>query len=89
MFQIVSGMENVQGIEGRGAYHDSLSKLFCLTEPKNFRRGTPMCSKIFSASTFFLDQRGGYHNFLSSVFCLTVPKLFVVESFSASLISGI
>ncbi len=59
MFQIVSGMENVQGIEGRGAYHDSLSKLFCLTEPKNFRRGTPMCSKIFSASTFFWIREGG------------------------------
>ncbi len=68
MFQIVSGMENFQRIEGRGAYHDSLSKLFCLTEPKNLRRGTLMYSKSFSASNYFLDQRRGYHNFMSSFF---------------------
>ena len=31
----------------------------------------------------------GYHNFPSKIFCLTVPKIFVGESFSVSLISGI
>ena len=58
MFQIVSGMENFQRIEGRGAYHDSLSKLFCLTELKNLRRGTLICSKYLSASKFFGSERG-------------------------------
>ena len=40
----------------------------------------------------FMDKRGGgaeYHDFPSKVFCLTLPKVFVGESFSASLISGI
>ena len=43
-----------------------------------------------------MDKRGGgggggreYHNFLSKSFCLTVPKIFVGDSFSVSLISGI
>ncbi len=88
MFQIVFGLEKFHGIEGRGAYNDSLSKMFCLTKPKVIHRETPMCSKKFSASNYFLDQRRGYHNFMSSFFCLTVTKLFVVEPFSASLISG-
>ncbi len=64
MFQIVSGIEIFEEIEGRGAYHDSLSKSFCLTEPKNLRRGTLMCSKSFSASNFFWIRQGG-----TTIFC--------------------
>ena len=31
----------------------------------------------------------GYRDFPSKTFCLTVPKIFVGESFSVSLFSGI
>ena len=71
-------------------YHDFLSKLFCLTVPKNFV-GEPFCvSQSFLYRKKFMDKRGGgggggggreYHNILSKIFCLTVPKNFVEEPF--------
>ena len=35
------------------------------------------------------DKMWGYQDFPSKIFCLTGPKIFVGESFSVSLISGI
>ena len=66
-----------------------LPKIFCLTTRKNFVRGL-FCFTKFLVSTKFLEKRGrGYHHFLWQVFCLPVPKVFVGESFSDSLNSGI
>ena len=54
--------------------------------------GTLLCFTKFLVSKKSMDKRGGgaeYHDFPSKVFCLTLPKVFVGESFSASLVSGI
>ena len=60
----------------RRAYHDFVSKNFCLTVPKNFVRGHFLT--IFLVSKKILDERGGMHHyFLSKFVCLTVPQNFV------------
>ena len=64
MFQMVFGIKNFQGIEGSGAYRDSLSKMFCLTKPKTIRRKTVMCFKKISASKIFWIREGG-----TTIFC--------------------
>ena len=61
--------KNVRDKKG-GGYHDFLSKLFCLTVPKNFV-GEPFCaSQAFQyRKTLWIRGRGEggreYHNFLS------------------------
>ncbi len=48
------------------------------------------CFRNFPVAKKFLDRGGeGYHDFPSKIFFLTVPKSFSVESFTASIISGI
>ncbi len=59
--------------------------------PKNFV-GQPFCAVFqkFSGSEKVYGEKGeGYHDFPSKNFFLTVPKSFSVESFTASIISGI
>ena len=55
MFQKISGTENVRDKRG-GGYHDFLSKLFCLTVPKNFV-GEPFSVSSISGSKNFMLQR--------------------------------
>ena len=77
---------------GGREYHDFLSKIFCVTGPKNFV-GEPFCAVFqkISVAKRFMDRtgEGEYQDFPSKTFCLTVPKIFVGEPFSLSLISGI
>ncbi len=48
------------------------------------------CFRNFPVAKKFLDKGGeGYHEFRSKKFFLKVPKCFSVESFTASIISGI
>ena len=57
---------------------------------EKLRRGTLLCSRKILVSKNVRDKRGGEsHNFPSKFFRLIVPKIFVGESFSVSLISGI
>ena len=57
---------------------------------EKLRRGSLLCSRKILRWKTVRDKRGGeYHNFPSKLFCFTVPKIFVGESFSVSLISGI
>ena len=60
-------------------YHSFLSKIFCLTAPKNFMGIPSIFQKIWGIEKFHALM--GYHNFPSKNFCLTVPKKFVVESY--------
>ena len=70
-----------------GEYHDFLSKIFCLTVPKNFVE--PFCFKKFLASKSFM-QRRGISLFSVEFFCPTMPKKFCrpknsgIENFHAS-----
>ena len=49
-----------------------------------------LCFRKFLVAKKFMDKREGeVSRFPSKFFRLTVPKIFVGESFSASLISGI
>ena len=65
-------------------YHDSPSKLFCLTVPKEFVR-EPFIVSLISGMEKIFCFRGLCHDFRFSVnfFCLTVPKIFVGEPFCA------
>ena len=72
---------------GGGEYQDFPSKIFCLTMPKNFRRGILYCCSSFGYRKS-LDKRGEYQDLPSKIFCFTVPKISVGESFTVALISG-
>ena len=57
---------------------------------EKLRRGSLPCSRKIMRSKTVRHKRGGeYQYFPSKLFCFTVPKIFVGESFSVSLISGI
>ena len=80
----------MSGGGGRREYHDFLSKIFCLTVPKNFA-GEPFSAVLqkFPVAKKFLDKGGGeYQDFPSKIFCHTVPKISVGASFTVALISG-
>ena len=89
MYRKTSGNEKTFCIGGYhvGEYHDFLSKIFCLTVPKNFVE--PFCFKKFLASKSFM-QRRGISLFSVEFFCPTVPKKFCrpknsgIENFHAS-----
>ena len=68
-------------IRGGGReYHDFLSKIFCLTEPK-VSVGEIFSGSLFSRIKKVYGSEGAYHNFQSKFLCLTVPKNFVRESY--------
>ena len=49
-----------------------------------------LCFRNFPVAKKFMDKRrGDNQDFPSKIFCLTVLKLFVGETFSVSLLSGI
>ena len=73
--------------EGRGKYHDFLSKILShsVEEPFCVCRGTLLCFRKFLVSKNVKDNRGGgYHDFPSKLFCLTVPNHFVDDLFCLS-----
>ena len=57
-----------------------VSKIFCLTGPKNFVRG-PFCISENFGYRKILCIRRGYHYSPLKIFCLTIPKKFVGEPF--------
>ena len=66
----------------------SVENLLCHSAEK-FRRGILYCC-IYFGHRKGLDERGGeFHDSPSKIFCLTVSKIFVGESFTVALISGI
>ena len=70
-------------------YHNFLSKICCLTVPKNFV-GEPFCVSEKCCYRKMLGTRQGAGITISRrFFCLTVPKKIVGDPFSVSLISGI
>ncbi len=57
---------------------------------EKLHRGIFLCFRKDLVSKKFKEERGReYQDFPSKIFCLAVPKIFVGESFSASLVSGI
>ena len=60
-------------------------KIFRLTVPKNFVRGTLLSFGKFLVPKIFIHKRGGYHDFPSKIPCLTVPIKFVGEPFRVSI----
>ena len=91
MFQKVSGIKKNHGQKGGGIgreYHIYLSKIFCLTVPKKYRRGTLYCvTKFRCRKSSCLN--GFCLVFLSKVFCLAVHKIFVEDLFCVSESFGI
>ena len=92
MFQKVSGIKKNHGQKGGGGigreYHIYLSKFFCLTVPKKYRRGTLYCvTKFRCRKSSCLN--GFCLVFLSKVFCLAVHKIFVEDLFCVSESFGI
>ena len=70
--------------------HDSPSKIFCLTVPKNFAE-EPFCAvfqKTSGSENVYGKEGGECQNFPLEIFCLKVPKNFVGEPFSLSLNSS-
>ena len=62
MYQKISGIEKFFCMSEKG-YHDFLSKIFCLTGPKNFVRGPFCVSEIFwyGKKNKLMDKRWGFH----------------------------
>ena len=56
--------------------------------PENLRRGILYCCCNFGYRKFW-DKQGGVSRFSVEIFCLTVPKVFVGNSFTVALFSGI
>ena len=81
VFQRNSGSEKVLKKRGK-EYQKFLSKVFCLSVPKNLVGEQPF-SAVFqkmSGSENVLKKRGKeYQKFQSIVFCLTVPKIWLGE----------
>ena len=71
-------------MDKRRDYHDFLSKVFCLTVPKNFVGEHFGVSKNFEWWKFFMHQSGGYQVSSSKTFYHTKPKKFVRERHGAS-----
>ena len=57
MFQKISGSEKHYGSEGGGEYQNFLSKIFCLTKPKNFV-GEPFSVSLISGIEKFYASEG-------------------------------
>ena len=55
---------------------------------EKIRRRINYCCSFFGYRKS-LDKKRGVSNFPSKIFCFTVPKIFLGESFSVSLFSGI
>ena len=64
-------------------YPDFLSKICCLTVPKNFvEEAFCVLEKYWGRKILCL--RGEYHDLNSRICCFTVPKNFVGEHFCVS-----
>ena len=75
----------------RGLCHGFLSKITCLTVPKNFV-GEPFCAAFQKTSGFteiYGEEGVGYQVLPSKSFCLTVPKKYIGEPIRVSLFLGI
>ena len=66
--------------EKRGGNHDFLSKICCLTVPKNFVGETCVSERFWYRKMVRIIERGGHHDFPSKLCCLTVPSNFVGET---------
>ena len=71
-----------------GKYHDFLSKVCCLTIPKNIVSGTLLCPKKCDKGSFHGSEGEGVSWISVKIFCLSA-KNFVVDALSLSLNSGI
>ena len=82
---LILGAEKVWIREGGGKYQVFLSKIFCLTVPRNFVGRPFSVSLLLGAEKVWIGDRGEYQVFLLKIFCLTVPKKknFVSEHFCA------
>ena len=86
-FRVSKRLMDKRGGVGR-EYHIYLPKIFCLTVPKKYRRGTLCCvTKIRCRKSSCLN--GFCFVFLSNFFCLAVHKIFVEEPFCVSESYGI
>ena len=86
---LLLGAEKVW-IRERWEYQDYLSKIFCLTVPKNFV-GEPFCGvfqKKSGGEKVNGWQGGKYQDFPSKTFCITVTRNFARKPFSVSLLLG-
>ena len=63
MFQKISGIGNFLWISGGWEYYDFLSKIFCITVPKNFVGEPFLVSEKFCYRKFSCIRGGGYHDF--------------------------
>ena len=72
---------------GGGEFHDSPSKIFCLTVSKIFV-GESFTVALLSGIEKVWIRRRAVSRFSIENFCLTVPKNSVGESFTVALISG-
>ena len=73
-----------RGGGGRLEYHDILSKIFCLTVPKNFVGELLCVSQSFWYRNNLCIRRGrteGVSRYSVKFFCLSVPKNLVGEFF--------
>ena len=72
---------------GKGVSRVSVES-FCVTVPKNVRRGTLLCFTKSRVSQRYMDRktRTRGRDFLSNLFCLTVPEHFVGDRCSVSLV---
>ena len=66
-----------------------LSKIFCLTVPKNAVGEPFSLSLILGIEKVWMRGWGECQDFPSKISCLTVPKISVGEPLSTSLISSV
>ena len=68
--------------ERGGGHHDLLSKICCLTVPKNFVGETCVSERFWYRKILWM-RRGvrDYRDFQMEIFCLPEPKIFVEEPF--------
>ena len=74
-------------MRGGGEFHDSPSKIFCLTVPKIFVEESFTVAVISGTGNVGI-RKGGVSRFSIEKICLTVQKNSVGESFIAALNSG-
>ena len=88
MFQKTSGIEKFYASE---CYVTFFCRIILSHSTEKNRRGNLLycVSENFRWRKSLWINGGGYQDFPSKFFCLTVPKMFVRETFSVSLISGV
>ena len=76
-------------LDKMGEYQDFPSKKYWLIVPKQSAVNPSVLCFRTCRLRKFMDERGGVTRFSVKIFCDPVPKIFVGESFTVALISGI